>query len=623
MPNNRRKKNKKDSPVRPPPDPNLPEEEFDPPSDVESVPEPRDETNASTGTTQMTIVLELLLGSIQQLSSDIREGQRETMERTTEKFRELRSGLQDLQDTIVSTMDPTSMAQTLVEEIQRLHTESDEIESARVEPDATPSNEPEEDTSRTDNAPADRTEAPLSLFVHGRYPMYGKDASNNLGKYTKQLQLLPRAKGDDLRSLESLWDAHVNALNASVNSSNVLPAYKDLRQGFDIREYMLGEPNSGLHTSAINTVNMYGNALRTVLLGDGIVTIAHSPKLYDAIQTKSTSMPSNCGFTLLQSAIAKLSPQLGGENTDIRAQIESFRPEDGEELGMYFRRGTGILRDSQLALLPNDSRNCLLRKWLEGLNSDQKFVSYVSDYLRHLKIHEKGTDQSNAFPYTMEIIYNDLTSRSCPTTISLNSVEDQVRLHPVNFGTTTNDSQEFLGTASQARYGRPPSKSKRHPAIRTNQHRQEYQNDPLVEPYIASIHNDDYLPFDEDEYMDFFADPESYLGTIDDCDVDQRVAMVRFGMTSYECRINDEGQELMIEEIPEDTSPTLTQVSTHNLRPSQHLHMDLSSSSVTSVRSMNALMSVSDAKTRYLWTFPTRNKRPPIDICRSIYELLR
>jgi len=99
--------------------------------------------------------------------------------------------------------------------------------------------------------------------------------------------------------------------------------------------------------------------------------------------------------------------------------------------------------------------------------------------------------------------------------------------------------------------------------------------------------------------------------------------MVRFGTTSYERLINDEGQELTIEEIPEDTSPTVTQVSTYNLRPSQHLHMDLSSFSVTSVRSMNALMYVSDTKTRYLWTFPTRNKRPPIDICRSIYELLR
>ena len=177
---------------------------------------------------------------------------------------------------------------------------------------------------------------------------------------------------------------------------------------------MLGEPNSALHTSAINTVDMYGKALRTELLGKRLITIRDSPKLYDAIQMKSTSMSSNCGFTLLQSAIFKLSPQLGGENTDLRAAIESFQPEDGEELGMYYRRGTAVLRDSKLALLPHDMQNRLLRKWLEGLNSDQRFVSFISDYLHLLKQHEKGINQSQPFRYTMEHIYDAITNRSCP-----------------------------------------------------------------------------------------------------------------------------------------------------------------------------------------------------------------
>ena len=680
MPPKLRPNKSKNNQNRSPPDPNPPEEDPGPPSDVESVPDPRGETNAPTETEQMTNMMEMLLGGIQQLSVDIREGLRETMETTTEEFRELRSGLQDLQDTIGSTMDPSSMAQTLVEEIQRSHAESVETESTKVEPDTTPSNVPEEDTNRTDNDPVGRNEAPVSMFVVGRYPMYGKDASNNLGKYTKQLQLLPRAKGDDLRSLEALWDAHVNALNASVNSSNVLPAYKDLRPGFDIRDYMLGEPNSSLHTSAVNNTNMYGNALRTVLLGDSIVTIAHSPKLHDAIQTKATSMPSNCGFTLLQSAIVKLSPQLGGENTDIRAQIESFRPEDGEELPMYFRRGTGILRDSQLALLPNDSRNRLLRKWLEGLNSDQKFVSFVSNYLHHLKIHEKSANQSKEYRYTMEFIYDELTSRGCPNTISLSSVEDQVRVHFAAIASSINDGRELPTIVAQARYGRPPNQSERHPTGHTTQRRQGYQNQSpceacgtrhpggadrcryrgpefienrdvrervlqynaqhgntnprlqelierqatedrvlrhpvlpnnppssrrvhyadlppppsgpssreqtqqedleypddeadngysnTIEPYVSSAYNDDYLatdildpPIDEDEYDDFFANPEGYFDTIDDSDMERRLAMSRFGTTLYERRIDDEDEGLTIEEISEDTTPGSTQVS--------------------------------------------------------------
>ena len=162
---------------------------------------------------------------------------------------------------------------------------------------------------------------------------------------------------------------------------------------------------------------------------------------------------------------------------DLRAAIESFRPKDGEELGMYYRRGTAVLRDSKLALLPHDTQNHLLRKSLEGLNSDQHFVSFISDYLHLLKQHEKSIDQSHPFRFTMEHIYDAITNRSCPTMISLTSVEDQVRLHFVNFATRANDDQAYPPTiAAQARYGRPPNKSERHPSNRNNQHGQECLN---------------------------------------------------------------------------------------------------------------------------------------------------
>ena len=48
-----------------------------------------------------------------------------------------------------------------------------------------------------------------------------------------------------------------------------------------------------------------------------------------------------------------------------------------------------------------------------------------------------------------------------------------------------------------------------------------------VEPYIASAHNNGYHgadfmdpPVDDDDYLDFFANPDSYLGTIADDDVE-------------------------------------------------------------------------------------------------------
>jgi len=64
-------------------------------------------------------------------------------------------------------------------------------------------------------------------------------------------------------------------------------------------------------------------------------------------------------------------------------------------------------------------------------------------------------------------------------------------------------------------------------------------------------------------------------------------------------------------------------VSTEHLRPGQQVHMDFSFFNVISVRGMVAILSIVDAKTRYLWVFPMRSRRPPLDICWYFTEQLR
>ena len=228
-----RNKNRKkaNSPNPRPPDPHPPDDDSEPPTHVETVPEPREETNAEDDTMDIATMTRLLLEGLQQMTtkitSEFRQGLRENATLMTEEFRDLRQDLQGLQDTIVMTNDPTTLARTIVSEIRRMETDSNEQEPAEVESGG---DSPEEAADNTGGTTARNTQSnsPQSMFVIGRYPMYSKEASNNLGKYTKQLQSMPPANGDDLRSLESCWDSHVNVLNAALNSSNVLPAYQDL-----------------------------------------------------------------------------------------------------------------------------------------------------------------------------------------------------------------------------------------------------------------------------------------------------------------------------------------------------------------------------------------------------------
>jgi len=121
----------------------------------------------------------------------------------------------------------------------------------------------------------------------------------------------------------------------------------------------------------------YSVAFSMGLLGSRLVSAKDLPRLYNALQMRSTI--SNCRFSLLQSAVSKLSPQLGGDNNDIVGDIDKFSPEDGEEIGAYFSRVTRLLqRRKQLALLPNDTRSRLLHKWLEGLIIDPCIMPLVT-----------------------------------------------------------------------------------------------------------------------------------------------------------------------------------------------------------------------------------------------------
>lgn len=57
-----------------------------------------------------------------------------------------------------------------------------------------------------------------------------------------------------------------------------------------------------------------------------------------------------------------------------------------------------------------------------------------------------------------------------------------------------------------------------------------------------------------------------------------------------------------------------TRRSTDHLLPGSQLHKDLGF-----VNEVSGFLSVIDAKARHLWTFATRNKRPPLDVCQFIY----
>ena len=89
-----------------------------------------------------------------------------------------------------------------------------------------------------------------------------------------------------------------------------------------------------------------------------------------------------------------------------------------------------------------------------------------------------------------------------------------------------------------------------------------------VEPYVTSAHNDGYHGadfmdplVDDDDYLDFFANPDSYLGTITDDDVERRVAMVHIETTCIEGPFDGQVQSQMKGKIPENKIPVLAQAS--------------------------------------------------------------
>jgi hypothetical protein len=68
-------------------------------------------------------------------------------------------------------------------------------------------------------------------------------------------------------------------------------------------------------------------------------------------------------------------------------------------------------------------------------------------------------------------------------------------------------------------------------------------------------------PVDEDDYLDFFANPGAYLGAIDDDDVERRAAMACIGMMSTETKSPFIGREQVqtIDVHLKDTIPTVVQ----------------------------------------------------------------
>jgi len=80
--------------------------------------------------------------------------------------------------------------------------------------------------------------------------------------------------------------------------------------------------------------------------------------------------------------------------------------------------------------------------------------------------------------------------------------------------------------------------------------------------------------------------------------------------------------------------PTCLQVKSHKLprrpnniyndfQPEEALHMDYELMSQPSIRGFTAFLAVKDAATNYTWVFPTRNKRPPLDIVKYLLAILQ
>ena len=60
----------------------------------------------------------------------------------------------------------------------------------------------------------------------------------------------------------------------------------------------------------------------------------------------------------------------------------------------------------------------------------------------------------------------------------------------------------------------------------------------------------------------------------------------------------------------------------HNFAPGQMLHIDFTFMSEISVRGFSAYLSVTCATTAFPFSFPVRNKRPPIDLLNWIFKVL-
>ena len=56
---------------------------------------------------------------------------------------------------------------------------------------------------------------------------------------------------------------------------------------------------------------------------------------------------------------------------------------------------------------------------------------------------------------------------------------------------------------------------------------------------------------------------------------------------------------------------------------SKPLHVDYAFMPQPSIRDFTAFLAVKDAATNYTWIFPTRNKRPPLDIVKYLLSILQ
>ena len=55
-------------------------------------------------------------------------------------------------------------------------------------------------------------------------------------------------------------------------------------------------------------------------------------------------------------------------------------------------------------------------------------------------------------------------------------------------------------------------------------------------------------------------------------------------------------------------------INTDQLRPGELIHMDFYFVNIPSIRNFTAVLLVLDTKIRQMWQFPTKQKRPPLDI---------